>query len=276
MKTKLITSLLIILVTIESKAGMDLIFKNGMETSPFDLDGDGYDSRINDCDDSSVSTHPRAIENASDGVDNNCNGFIDEIDMDNDGYFLNRNDCDDNNPDINRGSTDIPGDGIDNNCDGTIDNIDTDGDGLSDSEEGSRGTNISNADIDGDGLSDSEEFYLLQATDPFDADTDDDGLLDGQEKLLLPLTNPIACDTDSDNLPDGLEKGVTSPIPNGLDYFGTNTTSGCFIADVDPATMTNPLNSDSDNDLVSDGDEDTNRDGEVNGPETDPLDPNSN
>lgn len=269
MLKKLTIYFLLILLTQVANT-QDLIFKNGMEVTQFDSDGDGYDSRINDCDDSSVSTNPRAFEIPSDGIDNNCNGFIDEIDMDNDGYFLNRNDCNDSNPDINRGTTDILGDGIDNNCDGFFDEVDTDGDGLSDIDEVNFGTNISNPDTDTDGLSDSEELYLLQATDPLDADSDDDGLLDGQEKLLLPLTNPTTCDTDSDGLPDGLEQGITDASPS------TNLSSSCFIADVDTSTKTNPINSDSDNDLVSDGDEDANRDGAVNGAETDPLDPNSN
>ncbi|MHC4278190.1 MAG: RCC1 domain-containing protein, partial [Planctomycetota bacterium] len=48
-----------------------------------DVDGDGYDS-INDCNDQSPGINPGAIE-LCDGVDNDCDGTIDEIYQDTDG-----------------------------------------------------------------------------------------------------------------------------------------------------------------------------------------------
>ena len=39
----------------------------------------GYVDNDNDCDDSNAAINPCAIENRTDGIDNNCNGFIDEI-----------------------------------------------------------------------------------------------------------------------------------------------------------------------------------------------------
>jgi hypothetical protein len=67
-------------------------------------------------------------ENCTDGVDNNCNGQVDEdIDQDGDGYTTCGGDCCDStecsNPaEVNPGSFEVPGDGVDNDCDGMIDN----------------------------------------------------------------------------------------------------------------------------------------------------------
>ncbi|MDB4954267.1 MAG: hypothetical protein JWO36_1836 [Myxococcales bacterium] len=72
-------------------------------------------------------------ENCSDGIDNNCNGMVDEnIDADGDGFstcpgVAGGGDCCDStecsNPAaVNPGAFDVPGDGVDNDCDGTPDN----------------------------------------------------------------------------------------------------------------------------------------------------------
>lgn len=68
-------------------------------------------------------------ENCTDGIDNNCNGKVDEDeDADGDGYFSCRDhDCCDStecsNPkEVNPGAFDVAGDGVDNDCDGQIDN----------------------------------------------------------------------------------------------------------------------------------------------------------
>lgn len=39
----------------------------------------GYVNNDNDCDDTNATINPCAIENRTDGIDNNCNGFVDEI-----------------------------------------------------------------------------------------------------------------------------------------------------------------------------------------------------
>jgi putative metal-binding protein len=67
-------------------------------------------------------------EVCGDGVDNNCNGTVDEnVDADGDGWTTCQGDCCDStecgNPaEVNPGAFDVPGDGVDNDCDGTIDN----------------------------------------------------------------------------------------------------------------------------------------------------------
>jgi hypothetical protein len=122
-----------------------------------DADGDGFGDEATgvescsqpqntitlggDCDDTNDQIYPGAQE-ICDGLDNNCNGSIDEglntvtyyVDSDNDGFgigsgslfcndpgtgfSLNNLDCDDSNNQINPTAVDIIDNGIDENCDG--------------------------------------------------------------------------------------------------------------------------------------------------------------
>lgn len=154
-----------------------------------DGDGDGFVSSL-DCDDNDPSINPGAVE-ICDGLDNNCDGQIDElvgtiyyVDADVDGYgdekisgtlfcsdpgagwSLNNSDCDD---DTFSGGSIFPGatevcDGFDNNCNGVIDEgFDADLDGTSDCvdncptdankiEPGDCGCGIQDLDSDSDGI----------------------------------------------------------------------------------------------------------------------------
>lgn len=137
-----------------------------------------------------------------------------------------------------------------------------------DPNDGSDDANI--VDKDNDGLSNDLEVTL--ATDPNDADTDNDGLLDGEE------IDP-GVDTDGDGSKNALDFDSDN---DGL-FDGTEAGSACNNPDTDPGAMkcipdadngqtkTGVLIPDTDGGSKPDGDEDTNRNGIVDGTETDPL-----
>ncbi len=153
----------------------------GLDSAPpVDLDGDGYASDA-DCDDGRADVHPRA-EELCNGVDDNCNGVIDEefSDIDGDGLSdcLDVEDCDgldndgDGRVDEDLGDADGDGvpdcldaedcDGLDNDSDGRVDEgFDSDGDGYTtcgsargapDCDDGDRGVSPGAEEIDGDGV----------------------------------------------------------------------------------------------------------------------------
>lgn len=126
-----------------------------------DEDNDGYCVEKNqcpnhpdelDCNDNNPLINPAASEGyIADGIDNDCNGIIDDItiecvDSDLDGYNLiiqgneevcGPEDCDDSRADVNPGQSEICDDSVDNDCDGTTD---TDDEDCVSSEESSQGS----------------------------------------------------------------------------------------------------------------------------------------
>jgi hypothetical protein len=91
-----------------------------------DNDDDGLSECEGDCNDGLAMAFPGATE-ICDGLDQDCDGAIDETDADGDGYFI-CEDCDDVNAAAFPGATEIC-DGLDQDCDGAFDETDADGDG---------------------------------------------------------------------------------------------------------------------------------------------------
>ncbi len=99
-----------------------------------DGDEDGYSEVDGDCDDDDDSIHPEAAE-VSDGIDNDCDGAIDEgtdsVDDDGDGFSELDGDCDDADGSRFPGAEESL-DETDNDCDGVVDEgtaaFDDDGD----------------------------------------------------------------------------------------------------------------------------------------------------
>ncbi len=150
---------------------------------------------------------------------------------------------------------------------------DTSGFGTWGSGEQFTETNPNNPDTDADGISDDLES-LVGCPKALDADSDDDGLpdgciggcgnpqngesLDGDAIVDPGETSFCVVDTDGDGLQDGTERGVNTPRPGpngqvdtGAGQDGTNTS--VFRADQDPASTTNPLDTDTDDDCLPDG-----------------------
>ena len=96
----------------------------------------GYSDNAGDCDDTNATIYPGAPEIENNGIDENCDGMdtTTGVDNDNDG-FTDDVDCNDNDPNINPTATEIPNNDIDEDCDGSLLYIDLDGDGYNSDED---------------------------------------------------------------------------------------------------------------------------------------------
>ncbi len=184
-----------------------------------DEDQDGYYS-YEDCDDNDSSIYPGANESCN-GVDNNCNGLIDDgielftyyQDLDNDGfgneassidtcqttpitgYVANALDCDDNNNEVHPDATETCN-GLDNNCNGII------GDGLE--------LFTYYADTDSDGFGDSNSSVDTCQATPVEGYVTNDLDCDDTTNLV----NPDAVESCN-----GLDNDCNGLIDDGLDLF---------------------------------------------------------
>jgi putative metal-binding protein/fibronectin type III domain protein len=196
-----------------------------------DNDGDGFTEIEGDCDDVNNALKPGALE-IFDGLDNNCDGTVDEgWDEDCDGYKnegIGGLDCDDQDYYINPDASDNDQNTVDENCDGKYGDAST---GDSD-EDGFALSGTEGAVVDCD---DSESFTFPGAApidDLFacmrDEDEDDYGA-DDATGTVLPGTDCI--DTDELSNLEGLEiaqDGIDQDC-SGTD-LAPNDSDGVFVA----------------------------------------------
>ena len=154
-------------------------FGNPNSTQDANTQPTGYVLDNTDCNDTEPLAYPGNTE-VCDGIDNNCNGQIDEgvqntyyADTDGDGfgdatdavttcnapsgYIADNSDCDDTDANLYPGATEIPNDGIDQDCNGSDLIIpDTDGDGVLDPDDNCIDIpNPNQQDTDNDGIGDT-------------------------------------------------------------------------------------------------------------------------
>jgi hypothetical protein len=202
----------------------------------------GYVSSADDCDDGNASVNPTGTEQCGDGLDNNCNGFVDGADgsvsngvplfhdVDGDGFGADGGnvmgcvgtpgltpfdgDCDDAVATTNPAAAETC-DSVDNDCDGAIDDSPTDGD-------------VFYLDHDEDGS--GTEFYSVTACDAptgFAATSDD---CDDFDATVGPTAAEVCdgadndCDGNADDADDDVTDALTFYADVDGDGFGDHTT----------------------------------------------------
>jgi hypothetical protein len=199
----------------------------------FDLDYDGtfdgddpdcvlaYPST--DCDDGDPAVFPGNLEDCSNGIDDNCNGAIDEdTDADSDGFSTCAGDCDDGDPNINPSVIEVC-DGVDQDCNFLIDELfDGDGDEFLDLDDCAAAYPADELDCDdGDPAVNPDATELCNAADD-DCDGQVDELFDLDSDSYFDRLNVDciqaygALQTDCDDADPTLNPGATE-VCNALD-----------------------------------------------------------
>ncbi|MBM4364928.1 MAG: choice-of-anchor D domain-containing protein [Deltaproteobacteria bacterium] len=208
-----------------------------------DADGDGQPACGGDCNDGDATVYEGATE-AADGLDNDCDGRVDEdtssFDDDGDGFSEDEGDCSDQSAEIVPGARE-EGDGIDNDCDGEVDEgtnyFDDDEDGYSeiggdcdDDDDDINPGEVDSADgIDNDCDGDTDEGTG-------DADVDGDGVSAGSgdcadsDSSVYPGA-PETADGVDDDCDGTVDEGTTAYDDDGDGY--TESAGDCDDTDAD-------------------------------------------
>ena len=223
--------------------------------TPTDADGDGFWSDV-DCDDGDASLYPAADE-VCDGVDNDCDGEIDELAADAhtwsldsdgdgygepsytvsacaqpDGYAPSSGDCDDTRDTVFPGAVEAC-DGVDNDCDGLLDDADPDLDTST--------VTTWYRDVDGDGHGDGALAGLVACSDPstsYAAYVDSADDCDDSDASAAPGLDEV-CGDGVDNDCDGSDEGCGREGEIGTDAArarligGAGARAGGALAAVD-------------------------------------------
>jgi hypothetical protein len=175
----------------------------------------GYADNIDDCDDASLEIYPGADEYCN-GVDNDCDGALDNgaldglvyyLDTDGDGFgdptteelycsvptdgVTDNSDCDDSDDTINTTGTETCSDGLDNDCNGDVDCDDASCSGSTECGEISCQDGL---DDDGDGYIDCLDSECISS---FQCNEDCDDQVDNNNNGLFDCEDPD-CATNSD------------------------------------------------------------------------------
>jgi CSLREA domain-containing protein len=219
-----------------------------------DRDGDGYTDpngclgSRDDCNDFEASIHPGAPMDVCNGIDDDCDGIIDNdlnVDADGDGWFgagscsSSPTDCDDDDPGVNPGAAEVEGNGRDDDCDGRTD------------EDPAR------EDDDGDGY--CEDSYVCNGgARPGDCDDDNAAVHPGAFEVLDGLDND--CDGVVDDANDDFDgDGVTALGGDCNDFDASRypgAVEGCngLDDDCDGLVPLDEIDQDSDGSRLCEGD----------------------
>ena len=223
--------------------------------SAVDADGDGF-AGDDDCDDSDASINPDADE-ACDGIDNDCDGEVDEdltqtwyADQDGDGfgdpgggldscepgagYVDNADDCDDTDVAIHPDADELC-DGVDNDCDGAVDEddatdattwyADADADGYGDTAVSQQSCDEPSGFVAVTGTADSDCDDTDTTINPAAAelcdgvDNDCDGAVDEDDATDA---STWYADNDGDGFGDGSVSQVGCEAPSGFVANGSD------------------------------------------------------